>query len=188
MSSRSYESGQPVVEVDVADGRQTVVPQPKMANWTLVGRNSPTNAHTVAHFDTGTDATIINSVFTSVTGSLAGCMAINDADTATSGVTFNSAFMSCPLVPSGQRRPVGGGLHCRHEQHGGRDLDPDRPGLGHHHQGPDLHQRRQRNAVDPVTLGGPFLLQNTTYIGAVQNAADTVPRGWTCGLTAGATC
>lgn len=34
MSSRNYESGQPVVEVDVADGRQTVVPQPKMANWT----------------------------------------------------------------------------------------------------------------------------------------------------------
>jgi len=29
---------------------------------------------------------------------------------------------------------------------------------------------------------------NTTYIGAVQNASDTWWRGWTCGLTAGATC
>ena len=28
----------------------------------------------------------------------------------------------------------------------------------------------------------------TTYIGAVQNAADTWYAGWTCGLTAGATC
>ena len=30
--------------------------------------------------------------------------------------------------------------------------------------------------------------QNTTYIGAVQNAADTWYTGWTCGLTTGATC
>ena len=47
------------------------VSQPKMANWTLVGRNATIDAHTVAHFDTGTDATIINSVFTSVAGSVA---------------------------------------------------------------------------------------------------------------------
>lgn len=37
MSSRSYETGPPVVEANVADGHQTVIPQPKMANWTNAG-------------------------------------------------------------------------------------------------------------------------------------------------------
>ena len=45
------------------------------------------------------------------------------------------------------------------------------------------------NAVTPVAAATVFpFFQNTTYIGAVQNAADTWYQGWTCGLTAGATC
>src|SRR5690606_4428460 len=73
------------------------VSQPKIANFTMVGRNSPTNAHTVAHFDTGSKATVINSVFTSVAGSAAGCLDIADADTVTSGPAFASVFMSCGI-------------------------------------------------------------------------------------------
>ena len=44
-------------------------------------------------------------------------------------------------------------------------------------------------AVTPVNAPGvyPFFTA-TTYIGAVQNASDTWWQGWTCGLTAGATC
>ena len=49
------------------------VSRPFISNWTLVGRNATIDAHTVAHFDTGTDATVINSVFTAATGSVAGC-------------------------------------------------------------------------------------------------------------------
>jgi hypothetical protein len=45
------------------------------------------------------------------------------------------------------------------------------------------------NAVTPVVAATAYaFFQNTTYIGAVQNAADTWWQGWTCGLTAGATC
>ena len=45
------------------------------------------------------------------------------------------------------------------------------------------------NAVTPVAAASVYsFFQNTTYIGAVQNAADTWWQGWTCGLTAGKTC
>ena len=168
------------------------VSQPKIANWTLVGRNSPTNAHTVAHFDTGTDATIINSVFTSVTGSLAGCMAINDADTGTSGVVFNSVFMSCPI----SYRPGNEVLSTaaftagtNNTAAGTRTLTAPAAGTTLTNQVLTFINGANENAVTPVAAASVYsFFQNTTYIGAVQNASDTWWQGWTCGLTAGATC
>ena len=168
------------------------VSRPQIANWTLVGRNSPTDAHTVAHFDTGTDATIINSVFTSVTGSLAGCMAINDADTGTSGVTFNSVFMSCPI----SYRPANVALSTaaftagtNNTAAGTRTLTAPAAGTTLTNQVLTFINGANENAVTPVAAATVYaFFQNTTYIGAVQNAADTWWQGWTCGLTAGATC
>jgi hypothetical protein len=168
------------------------VSQPKIANWTLVGRNSPTNAHTVAHFDSGTDATIINSVFTSVTGSLAGCMAINDADTGTSGVVFNSVFMSCPI----SYRPGNEALSTaaftagtNNTAAGTRTLTAPVAGTTLTNQVLTFINGANEAAVTPVAAASVYsFFQNTTYIGAVQNAADTWWQGWTCGLTAGATC
>ena len=166
--------------------------QPKIANWTLVGRNAPTTAHTVAHFDTGTDATIINSVFTSVTGSLAGCMAINDADTGTSGVVFNSVFMSCPI----SYRPGNEVLSTaaftagtNNTAAGTRTLTAPAAGTTLTNQVLTFINGANENAVTPVAAASVYsFFQNTTYIGAVQNASDTWWQGWTCGLTAGATC
>lgn len=168
------------------------VSQPRIANWTLVGRNSPTNAHTVAHFDTGTDATIINSVFTSVTGSLAGCMAINDADTATSGVTFNSVFMSCTLP----YRPANAVLSAAAFTAGTNNTETGTSTMVAPAAGTTLTNQvltfingANENAVTPVAAATVYaFFQNTTYIGAVRNSADTWWQGWTCGLTAGATC
>lgn len=168
------------------------VSQPKIANWTLVGRNSPTNAHTVAHFDSGTDATIINSVFTSVAGSQAGCMAINDADTATSGVTFNSVFMSCDLP----YRPANAVLSAAAFTAGTNNTEAGTSTLTAPASGTSLSNQvltfingANETAVTPVNAPGvyPFFTA-TTYIGAVQNASDTWWQGWTCGLTSGATC
>ena len=167
------------------------VSQPKISNWTLVGRNSPTDAHTVAHFDSGNDGTIINSVFTSVAGSLAGCMAINDADTATSGVTFNSVFMSCGL----SYRPANAVLSAAAFTAGtnntaaGTSTLTAPAGTSLSNQVLTFINGANENAVTPVAAATVFpFFQNTTYIGAVQNAADTWYQGWTCGLTAGATC
>lgn len=168
------------------------VSQPKIANFTLVGRNSSTNAHTVAHFDTGTDATIINSVFTSVAGSLAGCMAINDADTATSGVTFNSVFMSCDLP----YRPANAALSAAAFNAGANNTEAGTSTLTAPASGTSLSNQvltfingANETAVTPVNAPAvyPFFTA-TTYIGAVQNASDTWWQGWTCGLTSGATC
>lgn len=167
------------------------VSQPKIANWTLVGRNSPTDAHTVAHFDTGNDGTIINSVFTSVTGSLAGCMAINDADTATSGVTFNSVFMSCGI----SYRPANAVLSAAAFTAGtnntaaGTSTLTAPAGTSLSNQVLTFVNGANENAVTPANAPAVHsFFQATTYIGAVQNAADTWYQGWTCGLTAGATC
>jgi len=168
------------------------ITQPKIANWTLVGRNSPTNAHTVAHFDTGNDATIINSVFTSVAGSLAGCMAINDADTATSGVTFNSVFMSCPL----SYRPGNEVLSAAAFTAGANNTAAGTSTLLAPASGTSLSNQvltfingDNENTVTPVNASAVYsYFVNTTYIGAVQNASDTWWRGWTCGLTASQTC
>lgn len=168
------------------------VSQPKMANWTIVGRQSPTDAHTVAHFDTGTDATIINSVFTSPTGSLAGCMAINDADTATSGVVFNSVFMSCPV----SYRPANVALSTaaftagtNNTAAGTSTMTAPTTGVTITNQGLTFINGANENAVTPVNAPGVYsFFTATTYIGAVQNAADTWYQGWTCGLTAGSTC
>ena len=168
------------------------VSQPKIANFTLVGRNSPTNAHTVAHFDSGTDATIINSVFTSVTGSLAGCMAINDADTATSGVTFNSVFMSCGL----SYRPANAVLSAaaftagtNNTAAGTSTLTAPASGTSLGNQVLTFINGANETAVPVANAPAVYsFFTATTYIGAVQNASDTWWQGWTCGLTSGATC
>jgi len=167
------------------------VSRPSIANWTLVGRASPTNAHTVAHFDTGTDATIINSVFTSAAPSLAGCMAINDADTATSGVTFNSVFMSCSLA----YRPANEVLSAATFTAGtnntalGTSTLTAPAGTNLTNQVLTFINGANENAVAPANAPAVYsFFTATTYIGAVQNAADTWYTGWTCGLTTGATC
>ena len=167
------------------------VSQPKMANWTLVGRNATIDAHTVAHFDTGTDATIINSVFTSVAGSVAGCMAINDADTGTSGVTFNSVFMSCtvPYRPANTTLSAAAFTAGTNNTANGTSTLTAPTGTSLSNQTLTFINGANENAVTPANAPAvyPFFTA-TTYIGAVQNAADTWYTGWTCGLTSGATC
>ena len=168
------------------------VSRPFISNWTLVGRNSPTDAHTVAHFDTGTDATIINSVFTSQAGSLAGCMAINDADTATSGVTFNSVFMSCPL----SYRPANAVLSAaaftagtNNTALGTSTTTAPSAGVTITNQSLNFITGANETAVTPTNAPAVnAYFTAVTYIGAVQNAADTWYQGWTCGLTSGSTC
>ena len=167
------------------------VSQPRIANFTLVGRNSPTDAHTVAHFDTGTDATVINSVFTAAPGSVAGCLAIADADTATSGVTFTSVFMSCPI----SYRPANVALSTAAFTAGtgntaaGTSTLTAPAGATLTNQVLTFINGANETAVVPTNAPAVFpFFTATTYIGAVQNAADTWYLGWSCGLAASSTC
>jgi len=180
------------------------VTRPFIANWTLVGRNSPTNAHTVAHFDSGVDSTVINSVFTSVSGSAAGCLDIADADTVTSmttappvGAPFRSVFMSCGLP----YRPTAGNaanparsrdvflLGANNTESGTSTLTAPASGTTLTNQVLTFINGANENAVTVVnapSVNSYFVATN--YIGAVRDANDTWWRGWTCGLTAGQTC
>ena len=166
--------------------------QPKIANWTLVGRNAPTDAHTVAHFDTGTDATVINSVFTNAAGSAAGCLAIADADTQSVAPTFTSVFMSCaiPYRPSNTAASeavftAGTG----NTANGTSSLTAPASGTSLSNQTLTFINGANETAVTPTNAPAVYSwFQATTYIGAVQNASDTWWRGWTCGLTDGQTC
>ncbi|WP_374515526.1 hypothetical protein [Brevundimonas sp.] len=166
--------------------------QPKIANWTLVGRNAPTDAHTVAHFDTGTDPTIINSVFTNVAGSAAGCLAIADADTQSVAPTFTSVFMSCaiPYRPSNAAASqavftAGTG----NTANGTSTLTAPASGTSLSNQTLTFINGANETAVTPTNAPAVYSwFQSTSYVGAVQNASDTWWRGWTCGLTDGQTC
>lgn len=167
------------------------VSQPKIANFTLVGRNSPTSAHTVAHFDTGVDATVINSVFTNVSGSLSGCLDIADADTETSLPTFTSVFMSCGISyrsNNAARSQAVFTAGAGNTPAGTSTLSaPAGTSLGN--QVLTFINGANETAVTPTDAPAvyPFFAA-TTYVGAVQNASDTWWQGWTCGLTSGATC
>jgi len=166
--------------------------QPKIANFTLVGRNAPTDAHTVAHFDTGTDATVINSVFTNVAGSAAGCLAIADADTQSVAPTFTSVFMSCglPYRPSNTAASeavftAGAGNTAA----GTSTLTAPASGTSLSNQTLTFINGANETAVTPTDAAAVYSwFTPTTYVGAVQNASDTWWRGWTCGLTDGQTC
>ncbi|HEY0598840.1 hypothetical protein [Brevundimonas sp.] len=168
------------------------VSQPKIANFTLVGRNSPTNAHTVAHFDTGTDATVINSVFTSVAGSQAGCLDIADADTETSLPTFTSVYMSCGISyrpANAARSQAVFTAGSNNTPAGTSTLTAPASGASLSNQVLTFINGANETAVAPANAPAvyPFFTA-TTYVGAVQNASDTWWQGWTCGLTSGATC
>jgi hypothetical protein len=119
-------------------------------------------------------------------------MAINDADTGTSGVVFNSVFMSCPI----SYRPGNEVLSTaaftagtNNTAAGTRTLTAPVAGTTLTNQVLTFINGANEAAVTPVAAASVYsFFQNTTYIGAVQNAADTWWQGWTCGLTAGATC
>ncbi len=163
--------------------------QPKIANWTLVGRNTTSTAHTIAHMDTGTDPTIINSVFTNVAGSAAACLDI-DGDAITSAPTFNSVFMSCGTSYRSGNAATSAVLFtagANNTAAGTSTLAAPAAGTTLTNQVLTFINGANENAVTPTAPTYAFF-QTTTYIGAVQNAADTWWQGWTCGLTAGATC
>lgn len=166
--------------------------QPKIANWTLVGRNAPTDAHTVAHFDTGTDPTIINSVFTNVAGSAAGCLAIADADTQSVAPTFTSVFMSCAIPYRPANTAASQAVFTAgtgNTANGTSTLTAPASGTSISNQTLTFINGANETAVTPTNAPAVYSwFQPTTYVGAVQNASDTWWRGWTCGLTDGQTC
>ncbi|ALJ09176.1 MAG: hypothetical protein ACK4SI_05770 [Brevundimonas aurantiaca] len=173
--------------------------QPKIANWTLVGRNAASDVHTVMHFDTGTQPTLMNIVATSTTGSVAGCFDIEDADTQTSfdgnaSPSLRSIYMSCSVSyrPANVARSTAVFTNARNTNvtaAGTSTLTAPASGTTIANQNLAFINGANENAVtaiDPKTVYSFF--DSVNYIGAVRNAQDTWWQGWTCGLTAGSPC
>ncbi len=173
--------------------------QPKIANWTLVGRNSPTDAHTVMHFDTGTNPTLLNIVSTSTTGSAAGCFDIADGDTQTSfdggtAAAIRSVYMSCGISyrPANTARSTAVFTNARNTNvtaNGASTMTAPASGTTIANQNLAFINGANENAVPAVDAKAVYsFFDTTTYIGAVRNSTDTWWQGWTCGLTSGSTC
>ena len=168
-----------------------LISQGKVSNFTLVGRNSPISAHTVAHFDSGADPLIINSVFTNPGGSSA-CLDLDDADTVTNNPTFLSVFMSCPIpyAIDGNEGAVQTNFTAgaNNVATGASTLTAP-AGASLPNQTLTFINGANETAVTPANAPSLYsFFQAVTYIGAVRNAADTWYVGWTCGFTAGSTC
>ncbi|OYW35988.1 MAG: hypothetical protein B7Z42_13340, partial [Brevundimonas sp. 12-68-7] len=168
------------------------VSRPFLSNWTLVGRSTTNTNHTVAHFDTGTDPTIINSVFTAASGALQGCLDISDADTATSNPTFTSVFMSCPVSYRSNNAATSASIFTAgtgNTAAGTSTLTAPASGATLTNQVLTFINGANETAVTPANAPAVnSFFSATTYIGAVQNAADNWYAGWTCGLSGDTTC
>ena len=168
--------------------------QPKVANFTIVGRSPAADAHTLMHLDTGAQATIINTVATNAAGTVASCLDIADADTQTSAPIFRSVYMSCSSAyrPSNVARSTAvftSATNTGNTANGTSTLTAPASGTTISNQTLTFINGANETAVTPVAAASLYsFFRNTTYIGAVQNASDTWWRGWTCGLTDGLTC
>lgn len=165
--------------------------QPKVANFTVVGRNAAVAVDNPIRLDSGTDATIINSIFTNPSTSAAACLDINSADTITSTPTFSSVFFACSAPYSaaavaGTSAAFTGGSNNTAT---GTSTLTAPTGTTLTNQGLTFINGANETAVPVANAPAVYsFFTATTYIGAVQNAADTWYAGWTCGLSGNTTC
>lgn len=173
--------------------------RPTYANWTIVQRSQATGSGQrragIVH-NTGHVGRTFNSVITAENG--VRCLNLATANTLTfnnglggTGPTFNSVFFSCP---TGSFEAGSGVTVPQVEAQVNAGVNNVTNGVSSLVNG--FINGPNESAVTatsfPTGLNANFngvtgnattsFLQPTTYIGAVQNAADTWYVGWTCGL------
>jgi len=167
--------------------------QPKVSNFTIVGRNAAVAADAVIRLDSGTDATILNSVFTNPTTSVSACLDINSADTITSTPTFSSVSFACSTpfataAVAGTAAAFGTGTNNNNST-ATSTLTAPTTGVTITNQSLNFINGANETAVTATNANAVYaFFVQTNYIGAVRNATDTWYQGWTCGLTSGLTC
>lgn len=170
--------------------------QPKVSNWTIVGRNAAVAADAVITLNTGVQPTILNSVFTNPSTSAAACLDLDDAQTVTNAPVFRSVYLACsrPYEDDSNVNAAATGavfISATNTGNTANGASTMTAPAGATMQNTSLAFINGANEtavapVSPQTLYSWF--QPVTYIGAVRNAADTWYLGWTCGLQAGSTC
>ena len=177
-----------------APSATTFFAQPKVSNVTIVGRNAAVAADALITLNTGTDASIINSVFTNPSTSAAACLDIDDANTVANTPVFNSVYFACnrPFENDANIDAAATGaifaLGANNTSAGTSTMTAP-AGATISNQGLAFINGANETAVTPANAPAlhSFFVP-VTYIGAVRNAADAWYAGWTCGLQAGSNC
>ena len=170
--------------------------QPKVSNFTLVGRNAAVAADALLTLNTGTQPTIINSVVTNPSTSAAACLDLDDAQTVTNAPIFRSVFFACnrPYENDSNVNAAAteavfiSATNVGNTAAGTATLTAP-AGATLTAQSLLFINGANETAVTPANAPAIYSwFTAVTYIGAVRNAADTWYAGWTCGLQAGSTC
>lgn len=179
--------------------------RPTYANWTVVQRSQNTGANqrraAVIH-NTGHVARFYNSVLTAENG--VRCLDLATASTLTfnnglgsTGPLYNSVFFSCPTTTFGGSSGVTAAqteaqvdLGANNVKNGTSTLTNGFINGANEAAVPATAFPTGLNANYNLATGTPTtsFLQSTTYVGAVENAADTWYAGWTCGLPTQPSC
>ncbi|RZJ45502.1 MAG: hypothetical protein EON86_01310 [Brevundimonas sp.] len=170
--------------------------QPKVSNFTLVGRNAAVAADALLTLNTGTQPTIINSVVTNPSTSAAACLDLDDAQTVTNAPIFRSVFFACNRpyendsnVNAAATEAVFISATNVGNTAAGTSTMTAPAGATLTAQSLLFINGANETAVTPANAPAIYSwFTAVTYIGAVRNAADTWYAGWTCGLQAGSTC
>jgi hypothetical protein len=183
-------------EWSAAPSGTTYFAQPKISNFTIVGRNAAVAADAIITMNTGTSPSIINSVFTNPTTSAAACLDIDDAQTVTNAPIFRSVYFACARPyenDSNVNAAATGAVFINatnvNNTAAGTSTMTAPAGATMTNNGLTFINGANETAVTAANAPAlyPFFT-SVTYIGAVRNAADTWYLGWTCGLAAGSTC
>lgn len=146
-----------------------------VANFTFIA-NAGTGEAVI--LNQGTDANLVNGIITGKSF----CLDVDNNATATAAPTFNSVAFACAAAVRDEA-DVPASIINGFISAGANNRNPFTTSfLNGFVNGPNETGVPVSNAA---TITGSTFFQTTTYIGAVQNAADRRFRQWTCGLYTG---
>lgn len=184
------------LEWSAAPSGTTFYAQPKISNFTIVGRNAAVAADALLTLNTGTQPTILNTVVTNPTTSAAACLDIDDAQTVTNAPIFRSVYFACSRpyeddsnVNAAATAAVFISATNVNNTAAGTSTLTAPAGATMANTTLTFINGANETAVPATNPNAiyPFFT-SVTYIGAVRNTADTWYLGWTCGLAAGSNC
>lgn len=173
--------GDRVFEMSCA-GNAAYCSHPRVANATIISKSSKSNE--VLELNSGTDLDLVNSVIAVQAPSVAACIRVVGTNTQTAAPAFNSVFLAC----------------------GTKAFSTSSSGIGATATKALFDAGKNNNSAGTSTLNGVInganetavvasdakaiaaYFTNTTYVGAVKDAADSWYKGWTCGIEAGSNC
>jgi hypothetical protein len=163
--------------IESSDASTKTLSNPKFANFTFVTRGTG-GVGMIAN--TGTQNVLLNGVMTT-SGATGTCIDIDDA---TTRVTFQSVFMSCPTAFT-EDTNVNAAANAAFFNAGSNNTANGVSTLAN-----TFVNGANENAVTAVANISSYhpSLTQVNYIGAVRNSSDTWWQGWSCGLTSGSTC